>query len=530
MNANELLAQCPLVTPEEGCEFMAVNVSTARRRFDALRQHGLATYHDVGRAGHLEQRWILTQRGVEGHYRPGEPVPWWLTQTGLQTLLRWVEHLRAFYRLAPTLFQGGSRGVGRVWLGRSQSENAPVPQLLDWRFLKNGNLVEAAVTYTGDIQLLFCWVGTEVREADLARKWQGRFADMEHDPLAVHHGEVRLSSYAFRGDPSEPAYVPPHWPTCYVIVGADAGACIMADRLVSRGRYLAPHGFLVVSAEDHFSPPPYGAVWPLPDPRYEETPQDSHFRLGRPEAIVNPGGNPHAEDFLGRVLPAKILTLVEEWSGLTIRQIARLCRRTEDEVSGAVRPMLESGWLQEHGGMLYLGKKGSLYVSRRDRIHVDTIRPRVEDAILQDHKPVGAHLRHTHAVNRTMIALVEAGLRPYCGWRGVRDLPGITQLKPDLIVSAKTSLGEGLYYIEVERTAIHPEQVAGKVRPYERANKELGKTFVIFIVENPKVEHLFQRLIGNLPALTSTLRDVRQGPVTGDQTVWRHKGNPVNLS
>ena len=49
--------------------------------------------------------------------------------------------------------------------------------------------------------------------------------------------------------------------------------------------------------------------------------------------------------------------------------------------------------------MLYLGRVGILYVARRDRVSPDIVRTRVEGNIAMDHRPVGAHHRHTIAVN-----------------------------------------------------------------------------------------------------------------------------------
>lgn len=170
-----------------------------------------------------------------------------------------------------------------------------------------------------------------------------------------------------------------------------------------------------------------------------------------------------------------------------------------------------------------------LFAARRDRVSPNRIQVRVRDAIKQDHKPVGSHRRHTVAVNQVMIRLREAGITAYPGWRAVMDIPGATQLKPDLVMFAETPLGMYLYYIEVERTAVHPDQVARKLFPYREAQRTGKFAPAIFITERPEAEDFFRRQSRGLPVLTCTLADTKRGPLAGESTVWRHDGQPVPL-
>ena len=179
--------------------------------------------------------------------------------------------------------------------------------------------------------------------------------------------------------------------------------------------------------------------------------------------------------------------------------------------------------------MLYLGRRGMLFAARRDRVSPSIVQVRVKNAITQDHKAVGSHHRHTMAVNQLMVRLHEAGITASAGWRAVLDMPGATQLNPDLVMLAETPLGKGLYYIEVERTAVHPEQVAKKLTPYLRAREAGHFAPAIFITERPAAEELFRRQSRDLPVLTSTLADVRRGPLMGENTVWRSDGQAASL-
>ena len=234
-------------------------------------------------------------------------------------------------------------------------------------------------------------------------------------------------------------------------------------------------------------------------------------------------------------MPSRILDLVEEWHGLRVQDVGRLLSRSRKEVQEVMDRMVQDQWLRDVAGMLYLDRQGVLHVAARDRVSPGLVRTRVDNAIKQDHKQVGSQRRHTIAVNETMVRLYKAGITPYAGWRAVMNL-GSTQLAPDLAIVLETSLGPRIYCIEVERTARYPERVSDKIYPYRTAfeNGELsgmaGKVAgVIFIVELPSAEDLFRRMGQGLPLLTTTLRDIRRGPLHGQRTVFRFEGKPIAL-
>ena len=127
MQEQEVLTHCPFINPSEAAAVMRVNVSTARRRFQSLRQDGRATFHMVGRGGHLEQRWVLTREGVLRQFHAVDGGPWWVKESGLRSLYGRMEQLRALYRIAPTLFDG----PGRDWY-----ELPETPRLTGCRFIR----------------------------------------------------------------------------------------------------------------------------------------------------------------------------------------------------------------------------------------------------------------------------------------------------------------------------------------------------------------------------------------------------------
>ena len=116
------------------------------------------------------------------------------------------------------------------------------------------------------------------------------------------------------------------------------------------------------------------------------------------------------------------------------------------------------------------------------------------------------------------------------GWRGEVNVPGLTQVRPDLLalVSGGT-LGAGTHCIEFERTAVRPERVAEKLGPYRRMAAAGRPLPLLMVCETARGRQNFQAAAGTLPMLTTTLELGLAGPVTGPVTVWSRDGIPAAL-
>ena len=519
MEALDTLAKYPFINPREAAVIKGVNVSTVRRQFKELRKDGLATCHMVGRGGHLEQRWVLTKEGLERRFGSIFNVPRQLTEAGLPNLYRKMDQLRDLYRIAPALFDNLEWDC--PW--------APgTPRLTGCHFIRGGKrgpgLIQAALTYTHGISVWFGRVGTQLGEPQIMQRWERHLDDLDRGRAAEYFRRIdRLN----RIDP-HPDIDPTPRPSVYLVVGADELATVQAYQSLPGEVYRdGRQPFIFINAESggfHLE----GIVNPRPHEIYDD---DEFYaaRIGDPGKVARFDGPPHPEDLFGETLFYMVFELVAQWPGLIVQDIARRCRRSKGEVAEVVQQLTGMGWLQERGGMLYLGKGGIIFVSRRDGVSVNGVEARVGDAITQDHRQVGAHRIHTAAVNRLMVRLHEAGIRAFPGWRAVLDIPGVTQLKPDMVMFAETPLGRGLHYIEVERTAKSPEQVAKKFAPYREAHRMGYSVPVIFITGTPEAEELFRRQGRNLPVLTCTLADARRGPLAGNPSVFRRDGQAVPL-
>ena len=72
-------------------------------------------------------------------------------------------------------------------------------------------------------------------------------------------------------------------------------------------------------------------------------------------------------------------------------------------------------------------------------------------------------------MNRLVVRFAREGVAVAAGWRGEANLPGLTQVRPDLLVQVNAgTLGAGTYCIEFERYSPVPSQVEHKLGPYRR--------------------------------------------------------------
>ena len=72
------------------------------------------------------------------------------------------------------------------------------------------------------------------------------------------------------------------------------------------------------------------------------------------------------------------------------------------------------------------------------------------------------------------------------GWRGEVNLPGLTQVRPDLLLQVTGgTLGPGTYCIEFERYSPVPSQVEHKLGPYRRMAASGRPMSLLVVCERP---------------------------------------------
>ena len=133
-------------------------------------------------------------------------------------------------------------------------------------------------------------------------------------------------------------------------------------------------------------------------------------------------------------------------------------------------------------------------------------------------------------MNRLVVRFAKEGVAAVAGWRGEVNVPGLTQVRPDLLVQVSGgALGAGTHCIEFERTAVSPQEVEYKLGPYRRMAAAGRPLPLLMVCETARGRRNFRAAAGPLPMLTTTLERALAGPVTGAVTVWSRNGVPAAL-
>ena len=189
-------------------------------------------------------------------------------------------------------------------------------------------------------------------------------------------------------------------------------------------------------------------------------------------------------------------------------------------------------------GLLVASSEKNLYVTERcvqmlaarDRVDVGRL---VEVTYLDPEGEAAIRERdHDSAVAEVAAWLRGAGMQVAAGWRWVVSWDD-GQLVPDLwVLLMVPGREEGIWIpIEVEFSAKSKKRIEEKLRSYRLAPIRLNQTFPILVITGEAMPaKRFDDQAGDLPILTTTLKEFRTGVWEGPESVWRRKGRPVGLS
>lgn len=241
---------------------------------------------------------------------------------------------------------------------------------------------------------------------------------------------------------------------------------------------------------------------------------------------------------LSGITKAHLAELVFDCYGVRIRHIRKVYSHIKG-LPAIVGELIEDEFLREVEGMHYPGDEMLRLVSARDGSSIADLRKGVEHAIFENHyRPVGKRFRHTDLANDVLIPLKRKGFQVCGESRMVLDLPLAprvpsdrqrTQIKPDGFVYAVSPFGARYHALEVERSRIRPTDISDKLEPWELAIANGYDLAGIVVLENRAVEERYISQIGDLPLLTSTIEDVNTGPLRGEFTVLRYRGEPARF-
>ena len=436
-----------------------------------------------------------------------EHPPWTATSRGIETSLRRLAMLEPVYALAPDLIRSGR--VNRPADDKAASREA---RMTDFRLLRRGGFYHAVARYGPDIWTPFTYAGIHATERVLRRKEQHRFWGVD----CYSHDEdryLRIGNRLFYENPDQEVE-----PSAQIVVASDAWARELARQTLSGNTPT-----LFCTPDGQCTP----AVELRPSRDLVSDPTD-HPTVGRPEAAnLWLRDNPDVAAIDGRTAHRLFLTVCQ-FPAMRASWLAEVVKGSPAEVRRHLRRFVETGLVAVFDGRHYLSELGMKRAANMSRVLPGIIKSRhgpYLDRWYREHEQ-----RHNDGVNRLVVQFAREGVEAVAGWRGEVNVPGLTQVRPDLLLLVSEGpYGDGTYYLEFERRAVQRFQVAEKLGPYSRMAARGQPLPLLMVCETERALVNFRDSGGALPMLTTLQERAFAGPLTGGATVWRRNGTQVAL-
>ena len=438
-----------------------------------------------------------------------EHPPWTATSRGVELSLRRLAMLEPVYRLAPDLLQSG-----RVsWpAGDDASAATREVRMTDFRLLRHGGFYHAVARYGADLWTPFTYAGLHATERVLRRKEQHRFWGVD----CYSHEEdrsLRIGNRTFYEDPDQEVE-----PSAQVVVAVDAWAKELARNTLSDNTptiFCTPDGRCTPAVE----------LRPSKDLVSDPS---GHALVGRPEsASLWLQQNPDVAAIDGRQAHRLFLTIAQ-FPAMRTSWLREIVGGSPSEVSRHLNRFVETGLVAVFDGRHYLSELGMRRAANMSRVLPSVIRSRHGAYLDRWYREHEQH--HNDGVNRLVVRFAREGVEVVAGWRGEVNVPGLTQVRPDLLVQVSDGvLGAGAHFIEFERSAVSPHDVNQKLGPYLRIAAAGRPLPLLMVCETARGRRNFRAAAGPLPMLAATLEQALAGPVTGAVTVWSRDGVPAAL-
>ena len=436
-----------------------------------------------------------------------EHPPWTATSRGVEMSLRRLAMLEPVYRMAPDLIRSG-----RVNLPADDNAASREVRMTDFRLLRHGGFYHAVARYGEALWTPFTYAGLHSTERVLRRKEQHRFWGVD----CYSHDEdryLRIGNRTFYEDPDQEVE-----PSAQVVVAVDAWARDLARNTLSGNTptlFCTPDGRCTPAVE-------------LRPSRDLVSDPAGHPSVGRPENVgLWLRQNPDMEAIDGLAAHRLFLTICQ-FPAMRASWLREIVGRSSGEVSRHLKRFVDTELVAVFDGRHYLSELGMRRAANMSRVLPAVIRNRYGaylDRWYREHEQ-----RHNDGVNRLVVRFAREGVETVAGWRGEVNVPGLTQVRPDLLVQvSEGALGPGVYSIEFERRAVSPYEVEHKLGPYRRMAAAGRALPLLMVCETALGRRNFRAAAGTLPMLTATQERAFAGPVTGGVTVWSRNGVPAAL-
>ena len=192
-----------------------------------------------------------------------------------------------------------------------------------------------------------------------------------------------------------------------------------------------------------------------------------HPTVGRPEQVgLWLRENPDMEAIDGRTAHRLFMTIAQ-FPAMRVSWLRKIVGGSAGEVSRHLGRFVETGLVAVFDGRHYLSELGMRRAANMSRVLPSVIRSRHGAYLDRWYREHDQH--HNDGVNRLVVRFVREGVEVVAGWRSEVNVPGLTQVRPDLLAQVgEGALGTGTHYIEFDRSAVLPHRVAEKLGPYHR--------------------------------------------------------------
>ena len=436
-----------------------------------------------------------------------EHPPWTATSRGVEMSLRRLAMLEPVYRLAPDLIRSG-----RVNLPAADNAASREARMTDFRLLRHGGFYHAVARYGPDVWTPFTYAGLHATERVLRRKEQHRFWGVD----GYSHEEdryLRIGNRTFYEDPDQSVE-----PSAQIVVAYDAWARELAQTTITDNTptlFCTPDGQCSEAVE-------------LRPSRDLVSDPAGHPSVGRPEQVgLWLRQNPDMEAIDGQAAHRLFMTICQ-FPAMRASWLREIVGGSSGEVSRHLKRFVDTGLVAVFDGRHYLSELGMRRAANMSRVLPSIIRSRhgaYLDRWYREHEQ-----RHNDGVNRLAVRFAREGVEVVAGWRGEVNVPGLTQVRPDLLaLVSEGPFGAGTHYLEFERRAVRTLQVIEKLGPYRRMAATGRPLPLLMVCETELGAENFQAEGRRLPMLTTTLERALAGPLTGRATVWRRNGTQVAL-
>ena len=436
-----------------------------------------------------------------------EHPPWTATSRGIETSLRRLAMLEPVYRLAPDLLRSG-----RVNRPADDTAATRETRMTDFRLLRHGGFYHAVARYGPDVWTPFTYAGLHATERALRRKEQHRFWGVD----CYSHEEdryLRIGNRLFYEDPDQAVE-----PSGQIVVAHDAWARELARNTLGGDTptlFCTPDGQCTPAVE-------------LRSSRDLVSDPAGHPRVGRPESAgLWLRQNPDMEAIDG-LAAHRLFLAICQFPAMRASWLREIVGNSSGEVSRHLGRFVATGLVAVFDGRHYLSELGMRRAANMSRVLPSIIRSRHGAYLDRWYREQEQH--HNDGVNRLVVRFAKEGVAAVAGWRGEINVPGLTQVRPDLLVQvSQGTLGAGTHSIEFERSAVLPHEVECKLGPYRRMAAAGRPLPLLMVCETARGRRNFRAAAGTLPMLTTTLELALAGPVTGPVTVWSRNGVPAAL-